>query len=222
MATLKHSKQQISLPLTSGAPDGLVKTLVMPIPKDRDCQDKEVGFSTSLRSWLLQFTRSGSSWKMCQASSQQMKVPLLRQLSTDWKRLGIWGGGLRVTSQMRAYPKTGIEYSLSQVIDPFVPITSLLTAANCQGVLRREKRAGRELDKNFKKSLEENLRLWCNVAEASDIPLQKVFAPRYVPKQEAIKEVIPTGQYFVARNLTWRECEKLMGFPPDWTVVEGD
>jgi len=26
----------------------------------------------------------------------------------------------------------------------------------------------------------------------------------------------------VARNLTWTECEKLMGFPDGWTVGEGD
>tara|TARA_Y100000310_G_scaffold237442_1_gene240727 strand:+ start:327 stop:458 length:132 start_codon:yes stop_codon:yes gene_type:complete len=43
-----------------------------------------------------------------------------------------------------------------------------------------------------------------------------------VPKLESIKEAIQTGQYFVARNLTWNECEKLMGFPAGWTVVEGD
>ncbi|HEY9849626.1 MAG TPA: hypothetical protein V6D28_09230 [Leptolyngbyaceae cyanobacterium] len=26
----------------------------------------------------------------------------------------------------------------------------------------------------------------------------------------------------MARNLTWAEWERLMGFPPGWTVVEGD
>ncbi len=34
--------------------------------------------------------------------------------------------------------------------------------------------------------------------------------------------VIQIDQYSVARNLTWTEWEKLMGFPPGWTVVEGD
>ena len=222
METFKRSNQQISLPLNSGAQDGLAKTLVAPIPREKDYQDKEAGFFTDLRIWLLQFARNGSLWRTCQASYQQTKATHLRQLSTPWKRLGIWGAGLRVTSQMRAYPKTGIEYSLSQVLDHFVPITSLLTAANCQGILRRENRAGRKIDKTFNKALEENLRLWSNVAEASGIPQQKAFAPRFVPKLEDIKAAIQTDQYCVARNLTWRECEKLMGFPPNWTAVEGD
>jgi site-specific DNA-cytosine methylase len=43
-----------------------------------------------------------------------------------------------------------------------------------------------------------------------------------VPKLDGIKAVIPTGQFYVARNLTWNECEKLMGFPEGWTVAEGD
>jgi hypothetical protein len=43
-----------------------------------------------------------------------------------------------------------------------------------------------------------------------------------LPKLEDIKEVIQTDQYSVARNLTWTEWERFMGFPPGWTVVEGD
>ncbi|MGB3557278.1 MAG: hypothetical protein WBA24_01940, partial [Geitlerinemataceae cyanobacterium] len=114
------------------------------------------------------------------------------------------------------------ECSLLQVLDPNVPITSLLTAANCLGILRRENRARRKLDPMFVKALSQTIRLWYNVAAASGTPWQKASAPRYVPKLEDIKAVIQTDQYSVARNLTWTEWERLMGFPPGWTVVEGD
>jgi hypothetical protein len=90
------------------------------------------------------------------------------------------------------------------------------------GILRRENRAGRKLDRPFVNALSETLRLWYNVAAASGTPWQKASAPRYAPKLETIKAAIQTGQYSVARNLTWSEWEKLMGFPPGWTVVEGD
>ncbi|MEB3162179.1 MAG: hypothetical protein VKK80_03030 [Prochlorothrix sp.] len=103
-----------------------------------------------------------------------------------------------------------------------MPITSLLTAANCLGILRRENRARRKLDPVFVKSLSETLRLWYNVAVASGTPWPKASAPRYVPKLEDIKVAIQTDQYSVARNLTWTEWERLMGFPPGWTVAEGD
>lgn len=136
------------------------------------------------------------------------------------EEVGYLGGGYRVTLSIRAYPTTGTEYSLSQVLSRHVPIGSLLTAANCLGILRRENRAERKLDPVFVKSLSETLRLWYSVAVASGTPWQKASAPRYVPKLEAIKEAIQTDQYCVARNLTWTEWEKLMGFPPGWTVVE--
>ncbi|WP_377475843.1 MAG: hypothetical protein P2A85_23805 [Microcoleus anatoxicus] len=108
------------------------------------------------------------------------------------------------------------------VLDRNVPVESLLTAANCLGILRRENRGRRKLDRVFVKALSETLRLWYNVAVASGIPWQKASAPRYAPKLEDIKEAILTDQYSVARNLTWTEWERLMGFPPGWTVAEGD
>jgi len=71
-------------------------------------------------------------------------------------------------------------------------------------------------------ALEETIRLCSNVGEASGTPEEVVFAPRYAPKLGDIKAAIATDRYFVARNLTWREWERLMGFPDDWTVVEED
>lgn len=222
MQTSQPLKHQLFLTLNSGVQDGLAKTSATPTPaKEKASLASEADCSITLWSLLQNLGQRGLSWKMCQGSSRQSKEPRLRQLSTRWKKTGIWGDGFRATLSMRACPTTATEYSLSQVIDQDVPITSLLSAANCTGVLRREKRAGRKLDPIFEKSLKETLRLWFNVAEASGIPKQKALAPRYVPKLEAIKEVIQTGQYSVARNLTWTECEKLMGFPAGWTVVEG-
>ncbi|HKW15913.1 MAG TPA: hypothetical protein VJO35_00245 [Terriglobales bacterium] len=101
-------------------------------------------------------------------------------------------------------------------------MSSVLTAANCLGMIRREKKNGRKLDPVFAASLSQTLRFWSNVAEVLGTPRQRAIAPRYAPKLADIKAAIPTGQYYVARNLTWNECEKLMGFPEGWTVSEGD
>ena len=147
--------------------------------------------------------------------------PRLKELSTSWKKRGIWGVGWRLTLKTSACPSTGSGCSLSQALDPIVHTKSLLTAANCSGILRRERRAGRALDPIFEQALEETIRLWSNVAEASGLPERAAFAPRFVPKLADIKAAIPTGRFSVARNLTWNECERLMGFPPGWTAVEG-
>ena len=111
---------------------------------------------------------------------------------------------------------------MSEVLEPTVPIRSLLTAAACTGIIRREEKNGRQVPTQLLAALKDTIRLWCNAGAALGLPEEAIFAPRYVPKLESIREVIQTDQYSVARNLTWTEWEKLMGFPAGWTVVEDD
>lgn len=222
MQTLQNSSLQTSLPLKSGVQDGPAKMSVREMPSERVSTEKEADSSTIWLRFLKSVSRCGLSWKMCQGYSRRTKAPHLKGLSSASKSWGIWGDGLRLTLPTRAYPKTATASSLSEVLDQTVPITSLLTAANCLGTLRRAIKNRHPLDRKFAMALGQTLRLWYNVAAASGTPWQRACAPRYVPKLDHIKAVIQTGQYSVARNLTWDECDKLMGFPPGWTVAEGD
>ena len=222
MATLQHSKQKTSRRPTSGLEAGRAKTSATRMPNVKASTVTRADSTSHLPHLLEKFDQNGLSWKMFQVSSAPMAERPLTQLSTNSKRSGIWGCGLRVTLSARAYLTTVKEFSLSALIDRRFPISSILTAANCLGIIRREKRGGRELDPVFKESLSQTLRFWSNVAEALGTPKRKAIAPRYAPKLESIKEATLTDQYYVARNLTWNECEKLMGFPEGWTVSEGD
>jgi hypothetical protein len=197
----------------------------MSVPQMRNAKEfaeRAAAYSSLLQPLLDKFDQHGLSWKTSRVSSAQTEDLPLSRLSTSSKRSGIWGCGLRVTLSARVYPKIAKEFSLSALIDRRFPISSILTAANCLGMIRREKRNGRKLDPIFAKSLSETLHFWYNVAAALGTPKRQAIAPRYAPKLESIKEAIATDQYYVARNLTWNECEKLMGFPDGWTVDEGD
>jgi hypothetical protein len=222
MATSPHSNLQTSLKLTSGQEAGRAKMSAMEMLNEKGSTGSEAAFSLHLQNLLAEFDHHGLSWKMSQASSVQTVGLPLRQLSTKSKRSGIWGYGLRVTLSARVCLTTVKEYSLSDLIDRRFPISSILTAANCLGIIRREKRGGRKLDPIFTKSLSQTLRFWFNVAAALGTPKRRAIAPRYAPNLESIKAATLTDQYYVARNLTWNECEKLMGFPEGWTVDEGD
>ena len=222
MATSPRSNQKTSRPLTSGQEAGLAKMSATETLNEKASTESEAAFSLRLQSLLAMFDRHGLSWKMSQASSAQTVGLPLRQLSTKSKKSGIWGCGLRVTLSARVCLTTAKEYSLSDLIDRRFPISSILTAANCLGIIRREKRGGRKLDPIFAKSLSQTLRFWFNVAAALGTPKRRAIAPRYAPNLESIKAATLTDQYYVARNLTWTECEKLMGFPEGWTVDEGD
>lgn len=222
MATSLRSSPKKSPVQKSGRVVGPAKTLVTQIPTAKVSRASEADSFTTLSSLLQKHGLSGWSWKMSLGSLAQKEAPRLKQLPTSSKKLGIWGAGSRATLSMRVCPTTENVYSLSQVIDPNPPISSFLTAAATSGILRREERGGRTLDPIFQKGLENTLHFWFSVGEALDIPKQKILAPRFALKLEAIKEVIATDQFSVARNLTWDECEKLMGFPEGWTVVEGD
>ena len=146
----------------------------------------------------------------------------MRQLPTRLKKSGIWGDGQRLTRSISASPKIASASSLSQVLLRTVPIKSLLTAANCRGIIRREEKNGREVPPKMQTALEETIRLCSNVGAASGTPEEVFFAPRYVPNRAGIKAAIRTDRYCVARHLTWIEWERLMGFPDDWTAAEGD
>lgn len=220
MTTSRPLNQETSPTQTCGVQDGHAKTLVTQIQTELDWQVRGADSFSPFSILRSRLDHAGSCWKTSRACSRQSKEPLLRQLPSRSKRSGIWGDGFRLTLSMRVCPIDVKGSSLSQHINQTVHIGSLLSAANCRGILRREERAGRPMDDSFQQAITETLRLWCNVAEASGTPEQVAFAPRYVPKLESIKEAIRTDQYCVARNLTWDECETLMGFPAGWTVVE--
>src|SRR5208282_5873087 len=218
MTTSPRSKLKTSRKPTSGQAAGRAKMLATRTRSEKESTAPGVAYSSRLRTWLEKFDLHGLSWKMSLGSSARTEGQHLSQLSTNSKRSGIWGYGSRVTLSARAFPTTAKEYSLSALIDRRFPISSILTAANCLGMIRREERAGRTLDPVFMESLSQTLRFWSNVAEALGTPKQRAIAPRYAPKLESIKAATLTDQYYVARNLTWNECEKLMGFPESWTV----
>ena len=222
MTTSPLLKRKTSRRRNSGAAAGRAKTSATGTRSDEASWEPEVASTSPLPSLLKQFDQNGLSWKMLQGCSAPTKAQPLSQLSTRSKRSGMWGFGFRVTLSARACLTTVKESSLSALIDRRFPISSILTAANCLGIIRREKRAGRTLDPVFEESLSETLRFWFSVAEALGIPKQRAIAPRYAPKLESIREATLTDQFYVARNLTWHECEKLMGFPEGWTVSEGD
>ncbi len=222
MTISRLSKRKTFPRQNSGLAAGPAKMSAMLMLKEKASTVLEADFFSSLQILLKRFDRHGLSWRMSRASSVRTEGLPLSQLSTNLKRSGIWASGLRVTLSARAFPTIAKEFSLSDLIDRRFPINSILTAANCLGIIRREERFGRKLDPVFMESLSQTLRLWSSVAEALGTPKQQAIAPRYAPKLESIKAVTATDQYYVARNLTWTECEKLMGFPDGWTVDAGD
>ncbi len=222
MATSLRSKQKTSQMQMSGQAAGRAKTSATQTRIAKDSKASEADSSMTLSSLLHKHALDGLSWKMSSGSSVRKKERRLKQLPTNSKRSGIWGGGSRATLSMRVCPTIEKEYSLSQVIDQNPPISSFLTAAATTGILRREERGKRMLDPRFEEGLQQTLRFWFNAGEALGIPRQKILAPRFALKLADIKAAIATAPFSVARNLTWDECEKLMGFPEGWTAVEGD
>lgn len=183
---------------------------------------KEAACSSDSWNWLADGSQNGSYWRTSLVYSRPAKGKTLSQLPTNSKRAGIWGAGQRLTLSISACHRIVRGLSWSRVLERTVPIRSLLTGANCRGIIRRENRNGRAVPPKMEAALEDTMRLYSNAGAASGTPEEVTFAPRYVPSQESIKAAIRTGPYFVARHLTWREWEKLMGFPADWTVVEDD
>jgi hypothetical protein len=222
MPTSQRSKPKTSPPLKFGRQAGRARTSATATRTAKDSKAPGAVSSTTLWTLLVKYNLDGLSWRTSSASSAPTTGPRLSQLSTSLKRSGIWAGGSRATRATLVSPTIAKEFSLSQLIDPMPPYSSLLTAANATGILRREERAGRTLDPIFEETLRATVHFWSSVAAALGIPKQRAFAPRFAPNLADIKAATVTAPLSVARNLTWDECEKLMGFPEGWTAVEGD
>lgn len=222
MPTSRRSKQPQSPRRTSGLLVGRAKTSAMQTRSGKGSKEKEAGSFTTSQDSHQESAPDGSFSKTWLGSLARIRVKRLRQLSTSSKKSGIWGHGFRATLATQVFPTIGKEFSLLQLIDRKPPISSFLTAANATGILRRERKGGRTLDPIFEKGLHDTIRFWCNVGEALGIQRHEILAPRFALKRADIKAAIATDRFSVARNLTWDECEMLMGFPEGWTAVEGD
>src|SRR5208337_1784512 len=117
MTTSRRSRQETSLRLNFGPEDGPARTSATGTPNAKASTEPEAGYSSPLRSLLEKFDQDGLSWRMSRGSSARTTAPRLSQLSSNSKRSGIWGYGLRVTLSARAFPTTEREYSLSDLID---------------------------------------------------------------------------------------------------------
>ncbi len=214
MTTSRRSRRETSLRLNFGLEDGPAKTSATEMPDAKASTEHGAAYSSPLRSLLEKFDRDGLSWKTSRGSSARTTAPPLSQLSRRLEEIGymgVWFTCNTLSAGLPPQPRKSIHCRILSIAA--FPSVSVLTAANCLGIIRREQRAGRDLDPVFEESLSQTLRFWSNVAEVLGTPKQQAIAPRYAPSLESIKAATPTDRSFVARNLTWDECEKTNGIP---------
>ncbi len=221
MTTSPRSKLKTSQKLKSGPAAGHAKMSATRTPSVKASAEPAADSSSHLQSLLEQFDRLGLSWRMSRASSAQTEESAFESVIDELEEIGYMGVWFTCNTL-----SAGLPHSRERVflVGSYRSELSHQFYFDSGELLRDDsprKARGTETGPDLQESLSQTLRFWSNVAEALGTPKQRAIAPRYAPKLESIKEATLTDQYYVARNLTWNECEKLMGFPEGWTVGRG-
>lgn len=190
----------------------------------------------------------GSCGKTSRVRFRHRRGKISDACSSPWLNSGMVCLGEFLTLNISEYPKHAEECMLSDILETTVPSRYFLTAKACQGILRRCAKVGRPLPSQMKKALEKQAHTPCKsakVAEGGKGALIKTdISPticasarptifcraNHHSKAACYEELAPTLTAHAKaeaplisltppRHLTPRECERLQGFPDDWTAV---
>lgn len=153
-----------------------------------------------------------SSWRTFRASSAPMPAATLGRSSASWGNSGMGGpsGWWTLSGSECPSDEGGCSSSpstLSDILMREAPPRYSLSARAAAGIIRRSERRGRELPGELATALE--------ALATQPMPSR----PRQVNGEVQSETISPSS--WTVRRLTPTECERLMGWPDGWTVVEG-
>lgn len=176
--------------LTSSA-EGFPVKMCQLLENEEDLMATAAAYGVSLRESFASFDHGSSSWKM----SQACLVPGLDEFSETWPKAGTMRNGKCSMLVVSEFPSKGEDCSLSDILEPLPPYEHYSTKNIPQwfkGELER-RTFGHHVSFHFLSGL-----------RASSM---EIF--QFLSLYAAIH----------LRVLTVKECERLMGFPDDWTLL---
>ena len=180
----------------------------------------EADFSINMHNSSNKLNQSGSWSKTCQAFSTATKEKISKSSYKHWTNSGMAFRGECLTLNTSEHPKDAVVSILSEVLETSAPAKSFLTHQQISSLLHRAKTRKKPFPDNLQKALESQISLLSNMPQLDE-------SPRPVRRQKAtettgkhtpsIPEEAPT---LFVRRLQVSECEKLQGFPRDWTAID--
>jgi site-specific DNA-cytosine methylase len=195
---------------------------------------KEAGYSGRLQDLWKKRKANTSSSKTSLVCYPVTKEKILESSSGLWPTSGILSAGVCLMLNTSEYPSEGAEYSLLESVVKTQPNQQkyYLTAKAAEGVLRRSPSLPEKLRQAFEnvvahKTQEEDVSdstLLFEATRVSDTRFYDKYSPTVATYWGTGGARVPyvVNKQEPIRRLTPVECERLQGFPDNWTEQSSD
>ncbi len=163
---------------------------------------------------------SGLSLKMFQDSSTAIKDKISNMSSKSWMNSGMAYRGEFSMRNTLEHPKDVVESTLLEVLEASAPPEYFLRKDQLELWLDRALEKKHPVHQSLKKAMKSQISLLSNTPalEGKQAPARKQKATGTMEKPtRSTQEEVPT---LFVRRLLPSECEKLQGFPQNWTAID--
>ena len=180
----------------------------------------EADYFTSMPNSSNKPNPNGSWSKTCQDFSIATREKISKSSYKHWTNSGMAFRGECLTLSISEHPKDAAVCILSEVLEASAPAKCFLTPQQINSLLHRAKTRKKPLPSNLHKALELQISFLSNTHQSDGSRKQD-----HKPKATGmtVRHSLSTPeevQTLYVRRLQVSECEKLQGFPKDWTVID--
>jgi hypothetical protein len=180
----------------------------------------EADFFINMRNSSNKPNQSGSWSKTCQDFSIATKEKISKSSYKHWTNSGMAFRGECLTLNTSEHPKDADVCILSEVLEASAPAKCFLTPPQINSLLHRAKTRKKPLPANLQKALESQISLLSNTHQLGESQKQGRKQKATETTEKHTHSTPGEAQTLFVRRLQVSECEKLQGFPTDWTAID--
>ena len=118
------------------------------------------------------------------------------------------------------HPKDVEEHTLSQVLEPSAPLKYFLNEEQIQSLINRAVERGTSLPPAMMRAYQSQISFLSNMRELAEEQTQGHKEKVTETMEKLILSTPEAAQMLFVRRMLPSECERLQGFPVDWTEID--
>ena len=179
-----------------------------------------MAFSTNLLNLSNLIDQNGSLSKTYQGYSTATKEKISKYSSKRWMNSGMAYRGEFLMQNILEHPKDVEESLLSQVLEASAPLRYFLSQNHLKSLIDRASARKKSLPPKMENRIKNQIALLSSMQVLEESTLQDL-KPKVTEMMEkpTPSTAVEVRTLFV-RRLMPSECEKLQGFPPNWTEID--
>ena len=153
-------------------------------------------------------------------SSIQQMDKISESSPERWMSSGIvWHGECWMGNSLE-HPSDAEELTLSQVLEPAVPLKYFLNPSEIQSLIYRAESRGTSLPEKLMRAYQKQLSFLSSMQESIENPLPDLREKDIETTEQHILSIPEEERMLYVRRMTPLEYERLQGFPDGWTAID--